>query len=394
MRVNVCVNGTFRYPDYIRFYEQAGILNRFYFAHRRSQTPAVLGLPTERTHNLWLKQYLMAAAFRSAPDCLSAPLSRALCDRFQQGVLKRWQPCDSLEAVIGAVADHVIAFARREGTKVLGHPVTTQCATVRRLVDQARADLGLAPDRTMLAEAARRGDEVAACDALVVDSGFVARSFVAAGVPAERISVVRPGFDPVRFHPRDLSEVDRETFLVVCVGIVTPRKAQHVLLRAWRMLNLPKAKLVLVGALGRDARAVIRGHEGTFSHIPHVPHGALRSLLARASCFVLSSAEDGFAQAPLEAMACGVPTILSETVGAAELIEHGRTGFVVPTFDPEAIAAVLERLYRDRTLGESVGHAASVARRDAGTWPDYAGQVIALHRRLTGDTSTSARAAA
>lgn len=394
MRVNVFVNGTFRYPEYIRHYAEAGVLGRFAFAHRRGRTAAALGLPPEAVHNVWPKHYAAAAAFRAAPTRWAPALTDTLADAWQSAALRRWTDCDSLEAVTGAVADRVIAHAGRRGARVLGHPVTTHPVTMRRLLDAAMADVGLPPDPPCPADLARRLDEIAACDALVVDSPFVARSFVESGVAAERITVVRPAVDFGRFRPRGPDERDRSYFIVVCVGTVTPRKAQQVLLRAWRMLRLPQARLILVGPRGRHGAAVVRGHADAFTHIPHLDHAALRAVLGRASCFVLVSAEDGFAQAPLEAMACGVPVILSDTVGAADLVRSGQNGYVVPPFDPEALAEAIERLYRDSALADALGLAAAAEAQRGGSWRDYVAQVLALHRRLVDGNQLAGRAAA
>ncbi|MDX7952657.1 glycosyltransferase family 4 protein [Lichenihabitans sp. Uapishka_5] len=383
MRVTVCVNGTFRYPDYIRHYAEAGALGCFHFAHRRGRDAAALGLRPGQSHNVWPKHYLHGAAFRAAPGGLRTILGQGLCDAWQAAVLRRWQPCDSLEVVIGAVADRVIARARRDGTPVLGHPVTSHPTRFRDQVDRARDDLGLKPEPRARDDAERRAAEIAGCDLILADSRAVARSFTEAGIAEHRVAVLRPGFDAARFHPRAPSDIDRTRFLVVCIGLITPRKGQHVLLRAWRRLALPNAELVLIGTPGRDAGAVLVDCPPGVTRLGHVEHSRLRRILARASCLVLPSAEDGFGQAALEAMACGVPVIVSDAVGAAELVRPGRSGFVVPALQVEPLMAALERLYRDRALAVAMGQAAAVDAAAASFgWPAYVGEVLALHRGL------------
>ncbi len=382
MRVSLCVNGTFRYPDYVRFYAEAGALGRFHFAHRRGRAAAALGLLPEQVHNVWSKHYLHAAAFRGAPGRWREPLMERLCDGWQTAVLRRWMPCDSCETVIGGLADRVIARAVKENTPVLGHAVTSHPAVFRDRVDAARADLGLRPEAPRPRNDSRRHDEIAGCDAILVDSAAVARGFVANGVPAKRLAVVRPGFDPARFHPRKADELDRRRFVVVCVGLITPRKGQHVLLRAWRQLALPGAQLVLIGTPGRDGDAVLADCPNGVVHLGHLAHAALRGVLARASCFVLPSIEDGFGQAALEAMACGVPVTLSDAVGAAAMVRPDRSGFIVPALDAEALAAALERLYRDRDLILEMGRSAAMDAAAVAGWPVYVAQVLALHRQL------------
>ncbi|MBE7219500.1 MAG: glycosyltransferase family 4 protein [Caulobacteraceae bacterium] len=394
MRVNLCVNGTFRYPDYARFYAEAGALHCFHVAHRRSRDAAALGLRPEQFHNVWAKHALHAAAFRWAPGRARAALLDGLCDAWQDAVLRRWTPADTCEAVIGGLADRVIARARSDGAPVLGHAVTSHPAVFRARVEAARADLGLRPEPHRPTAEARQENEIAGCDAILADSQAVARGFVAHGMPEARVAVVRPGFDPSRFRPRDIDALDRHRFRVLCVGLLTPRKGQHVLLRAWRRLALPKAELLLVGTPGRDARAVLAGMPSHVSLLGHVDHRALGTLLSRADCLVLPSIEDGFGQAALEAMACGVPVILSDAVGAAELVRPGLSGLVVPALDAAALADALERLYRDRDLGVAMGRAAAADVASLAGWPGYVAQVLALHRRLAARQPLDAIAAA
>ena len=382
MRINVCVNGTFRYPEYIRHYAEAGVLNQFFYAHARRTTAATLGLRPAQARNIWLKEYGLRAVFHWAPSPLAGALSQRICDAWQDAVLRHWTPCDSVEVVPGALADRVIKRARQEGACVLGHPVTAHPQTVQRLVGGVYASLGLPPLQAQPTQGERRRRELEGCDALIVDSSHVARSYREAGVPAGRIAIVRPALDLQRFRIRTRDETDAGTFRVLCVGILTPRKAQHVLIEAWRRLRFPKAELILIGARGRHAAAVLRGADATVRHVPHVPHNALRAWLVRASAFVLCSVEDGFGQAPLEAMACGVPTIVTDAVGMSDIVENGRNGLVIPPLDGDALAAALEGLYRDRRHGQAMGLAGAATVHAAGSWADYATSVIDQHRRL------------
>lgn len=394
MKINVCVNGTFRYPQYIRHYEEAGALNAFYFAHKPGTTRHTVGLQSAHCHNGWGKEVLLHGAYRWAPSSQLPRLSARLSDAWQANVIRHWRPCDSVEAVIGATADQVLALAKRQGTGVLGHPVTTHPGTVNQLMAQAYEGLGLDPMRAIFADTERREREIASCDRLLVDSGFVARSFVSHGIPAERLALVQPGLDLARFAPRTASEASDSVFRVVCVGLITPRKGQHLLLEAWRLLKLPHAELVLVGLPGRDAAAVLRGFSGTFAHRRSIPNASLRTLLIGSTVFVAPSIEDGFGQAPVEAMGCGLPVIVTENVGMSDLVTDGYDGFVVPPFDAEALAVRIELLYRDRPRADAMGRAAAVTARRGGSWKGYVGQVLAEHRRLLGHNGFDAVEAA
>jgi glycosyltransferase involved in cell wall biosynthesis len=73
--------------------------------------------------------------------------------------------------------------------------------------------------------------------------------------------------------------------------------------------------------------------------------------------FVLSSRNEGFANVILEAMASGLPVIATDVGGAREAIENGRTGFIVPPHNPEALAQYVSRILADPGLRLEMGRA-------------------------------------
>src|SRR5262249_28387622 len=68
-----------------------------------------------------------------------------------------------------------------------------------------------------------------------------------------------------------------------------------------------------------------------------IPPDVFGQTLRSAQCLLLPSRVDAFGLVVLEAMACGVPAIVSDTVGAKELIEEGHNGFVVPSGNSDAL---------------------------------------------------------
>ncbi|MEU0196878.1 MULTISPECIES: glycosyltransferase [unclassified Streptomyces] len=184
----------------------------------------------------------------------------------------------------------------------------------------------------------------------------------AAGVRA-RWSVVPNGIDVERFRPaaadavraRLLPDVDPAAPLVVCVGRLCRQKGQDVLLTAWESVlrRVPGARLALVGD-GPD-------------------HGRLRALAPRSVLFagdvadvvpwyqaadlvVLPSRWEGMALAPLEAMACGRPVVVTDVGGARESLPPGHAPHcLVPAVAPAALAGALAALLLDPPLRASLG---------------------------------------
>jgi glycosyltransferase involved in cell wall biosynthesis len=72
--------------------------------------------------------------------------------------------------------------------------------------------------------------------------------------------------------------------------------------------------------------------------------------LRQARLFVHPTYEDGFAYAPAEALASGVPVLVSEDTGMKDLIDPGVTGAILPTGDLDALTAAIDAAYRGEIL--------------------------------------------
>ncbi|MFD7922840.1 glycosyltransferase family 4 protein [Streptomyces sp. NPDC059740] len=145
--------------------------------------------------------------------------------------------------------------------------------------------------------------------------------------------------------------------LAVCVGRLCRQKGQDVLLSAWPAVRaaLPAARLVFVGD-GPDERALRAQAAGdpsvTFAGASADP----RTWYAAADLVVLPSRWEGMALAPLEAMACGRPVLVTDVGGARESLPPGHAGHcLVAPADPAALAGALRRLLPDAALRARLG---------------------------------------
>ncbi|MGW0534166.1 glycosyltransferase [Streptomyces sp. NPDC003032] len=143
--------------------------------------------------------------------------------------------------------------------------------------------------------------------------------------------------------------------LVVCVGRLCRQKGQDVLLRAWSSVTarVPGARLVLVGD-GPDAARLREGADASVTFA-----GAARDAAdwyRAADVVVLPSRWEGMALAPLEAMACARPVVVTDVDGARESLPSGcRAHALVPPEDPSALARALVALLRDGELRDALG---------------------------------------
>ncbi|WP_326589874.1 glycosyltransferase [Streptomyces sp. NBC_01294] len=189
-----------------------------------------------------------------------------------------------------------------------------------------------------------------------------------------RWSVIRNGVDLDHFRPggpdpgQDRARARAELPLpaafpadgplAVCVGRICLQKGQDILLRAWPELlgTVPGARLALVGD-GPDTERLRRtAPPGVFFA------GAaadIRPWLRAADLVVLPSRWEGMALAPLEAMACGRPVLVSDVSGARESLPPGQGRLcLVPPEDPTALAKALGRLLAEPGLLAELGEQA------------------------------------
>ena len=370
--INICVNGLFRYDQYIRHFKEKNILSQFYYSHKISTNADKLGIREDQANNLWLKEYILHGILKVNPS-LSTRLKSHIYDLWQHQVLSRYQESDCVLAVIGEAADKILSVAKRQGSTTIGHAVTSHPSELEVQLSIEHEILGLPkPNFTV---SPRRIKEIDLCDKIIVDSSFVARSYSAHGIPLEKIKIFTPGADLSRFSARDPEAVGRKEFSVVSVGALNPRKGHRYLLEAWKMLGAP-GKLTIIGSETEFTKDLVGSYSDIFEHVPYVANAELRKILITASVFVLPSVEDGFAQAAMEALACGVPVICTSNAGIADLVSQGVNGYVVEPRDSKAIAECLSKLLDDRILTAELGVNAAAMVKSTGSWENYVEKFI------------------
>ncbi len=150
---------------------------------------------------------------------------------------------------------------------------------------------------------------------------------------------------------------------LLSVGRLEREKGHSVLLEAIARLqgDGTPVRLELVGdgsreqALRDQAREL--GIEGLVSFAGPVGQDRIRDHYRRADAFCLPSLGEGIPVVLMEALACRLPAIASNTMGIPELIEDGVTGLLVPAGRPEALATAIERLAREVSLRRRLGEA-------------------------------------
>jgi D-inositol-3-phosphate glycosyltransferase len=187
------------------------------------------------------------------------------------------------------------------------------------------------------------------------------RAHLAGMVPEFKLSLGVPGVDTELFHPADKSPTHG---CILSVGrMIDPRKNVRLLLEAYGRLceRLPDApRLVLAGGdlPSQDwARAKEWGLADRIEVRLDLTSQELAPLYRQASLFVLPSNEEGLGIVLLEAMASGLPVVSTRCGGPETCVVEGKTGYLTPVGDAEALAGRMQVLLEDETLRQRLGRA-------------------------------------
>jgi glycosyltransferase involved in cell wall biosynthesis len=218
-------------------------------------------------------------------------------------------------------------------------------------------------------------------DYIMVPSQYNADSFSARGFPRSKILLLPLGVDTQRFRAsNDQKPTSNVGFRAIFVGQVSLRKGVQYLLPAWRKAALPRAELIIAGAIKADAARIVEPYraDATIRWQGHVDNPV--ALYQSADVFVFPSLDEGSALVTYEAMACGLPSIITHNAGS--LVRDGEDGFIVPLRDSDVIAEKLWWLYQHPDERAAMGRNARAAIEPM-TWERYGERLLAYYEQIT-----------
>ncbi|MCE5267278.1 MAG: glycosyltransferase family 1 protein [Planctomycetaceae bacterium] len=220
------------------------------------------------------------------------------------------------------------------------------------------------------------------------------------GAAPRKIHLVPCGFDRDELGPVDRFDARRQLGLdpwarwLVHVGRMVPRKGVDTVIEAIARLQQRHgivARLLIVGGesdepdplrtpeIGRLIETARRaGVAGRVIFTGRRQRGVLRYYYSAADVFLTTPWYEPFGITPVEAMACGTPVIGSQVGGLQYTVVHGRTGFLVPPKDPNAVARRLATLYRHPRLLRRMGRAGLARVNRLFTWQRVARQLATV----------------
>jgi glycosyltransferase involved in cell wall biosynthesis len=289
---------------------------------------------------------------------------------FDRAVARELPPCDAVVGIYGSAA-LTLRTARGMGALAVLNFVNSHPAEQNRYL---RELAGLRPNHEFVPErvARRVARELSFADLVLVPSRFVANQLLDRGLPEARVAVIPYGVDLEAFSP-DTNRPPNARVCCVYVGQISHRKGIPVLLRAAR--GLPDVEFLMTGQLVTPS--LLRGLPPNVRWMGPQAHADVAALMRKADIFVLPSLEDSYGLVVAEAMASGLPVLVTDHAGASEAIDPGWNGLIVPAGDHTALTAAVRRLADDADLRTRMGRSARDRVSAGHSWAEYGIDVMA-----------------
>jgi glycosyltransferase involved in cell wall biosynthesis len=215
--------------------------------------------------------------------------------------------------------------------------------------------------------------EYAEADFIAVPSFFVRDSFLARGVPADKIFLNPYGANK-NFKTRAPVQKPNNKFRIIYLGTVSIRKGLIYFFEAIKSLGIPRDafEVLIVGSVNGEMNETLEKYrQDNWQVIGHIDHYQLPELLATCDVGVQPSLEEGLSMVIPQMMACGVPVIVTPNTGGKNIIEDGQNGFVVAVRDPTAIADKISWLFSHPEEAARMKQRAEESIQDSFTWDAY-----------------------
>ncbi|POR02300.1 hypothetical protein AU468_06850 [Alkalispirochaeta sphaeroplastigenens] len=183
------------------------------------------------------------------------------------------------------------------------------------------------------------------------------------GFDVSRMKLFRRGIDTERFIPGATLSPEAKAIIhsrpfgaehkIVYTGRISQDKNLDFLICVQKRLRERGCQVCLFlagdGPYRRELEAATQDSPDVV-FTGRLKNGEIPGLLSMADLFVFPSTTDTFGMSVLEALACGVPCIVSDCGGPSELVAQGKSGFIVPVEDPEEWAQAIEKVLRMKSL--------------------------------------------
>lgn len=375
MKVDIAVAGRFYAFRQAEELNKYNLLRRFYTIYLKRRFTA-FGISENQ-----VKTFYPLGAFMSGCSKLGIQMSDIfLSTAFDEWVARNIEPSEDKSWIFNGwngFCEKSIIKAKKEGAVTVLERACPHIETQLNLMNEEMQMLSGKTEKTnRFHEKMVREYELA--DYIVVPSDYSAKSFIEKGFSPSKIKVVPLCYEQaINLN----SSIERgEKFTVLFVGYNVYRKGLLYLLKAWNELNLPGARLIIRSSIPEEFKRYVTGNNITVMD-QHISGKELADLYSQSSVFCLPSIDEGFGMVVLEAMASGLPVIITENVGAKDVITNGAEGFIVPIRDKEALKEKITFYYENREAAREMGMAAHKKAMEYSPL-NYGKRIVALYKEL------------
>ena len=184
--------------------------------------------------------------------------------------------------------------------------------------------------------------EIELCDKVWCPSKLAFDSYLENGVSREKLFLSPLGVDLSYYKPQEIvSKVRSDNLVILFVGNINIEKGVHILIEAILVSGVSSCKLILNGGVADYFKSTLDRILESLNFIGvdvSICSGDPLKNFQKADLFVLPSLHEAFGLVVLEAMACGLPVIITDKVGALDYVVDGENGFVVSAGSVEQLA--------------------------------------------------------
>lgn len=348
-------------------------------------------LNPHQTKMIWLPELLQ----RGLPptQIISRETSNWLNDHIFDFLAQHWIDTCDIFHFLNPVGLYSARRAKAQGTVLLCDIRTEHPDFQQRIVIEEQEKLGIGHEVPGQLTGKRSQAEFELTDYMIVASTYAKRTFIQAGYNGDKIFVVPYGVELNHFFISNAKESAHHTanlatpnscFRIIYAGQIIPRKGIYYLIRAFQNLALPKSELLLVGRVDKSMEPIIQEairQTPTIRVTGNIPKVDLIKYYNASSVFVLPSLADSWGLVVLEAMACGLPVIVTENTGSNEAVQDGENGFIIPIRNVDTLQEQLLYLYNHPQHRVEMGRAAYRSVHNF-TWKHYGNRLLEVYNTI------------
>lgn len=205
------------------------------------------------------------------------------------------------------------------------------------------------------------------------------------GLREERIKVIPNGVDLSRFHPMNIDKIPNS---ILYVGRLDKRKGIDFLVKTIPLIKkeIPEIKLFIVGKgkLRKPLEKFIHFHhlESNIQFLGFIPDRELPQWYNKAEITVIPSVFEGFGITAIESMACGTPVIATKVDGLKDVIDDGKTGFLIAPSNKEELSNTIIRILKNEKLRDKIIKNGKKEILDRFKWNKIIGEILGIYQTV------------